>query len=195
MREQGLGNLARWYAVRMNVPPTESLLDQGRVAKKQHRLKYAQSLFRKALDESRSSDNRQLRATLYAELAYVERTLRELDHSITHYLQAAEIWHELEQPLRRAHSVRHAADILREQGKQQESGRLYVEALETYRANRDSPRLDLANAIRGFALLKTQMGCTREALTLWEEARNLYQTGNIQAGVDECTAQIASLPC
>lgn len=178
----------------MKVSTTESLLEQGREAKREHRLKHAQSLFRKALDESRNSENRGLRATLYTELAYVERTLGEFEHSKTHYLKAAAIFREIQQPLRWAHSARHAADVLREQGKRERADVLYAEVLATYRANNGTSRLDLANAIRGFALLKTQMGAVRDALALWEEARNLYLSENIQAGVDECSAQIGSLP-
>jgi len=173
---------------------TESLLEHGRQAKRERKLQYAQSLFRKALDESRSSENRELRATVYAELAYVERTLGELEHATTHYLLAANIYRDAEQPLRWAHSARHAADILREQEKQEESGRLYAAVLETYRANRDSSRLDLANAIRGYALLKSKWGASQEARALWQEAGDLYRSENIEAGVQECAAQVASLP-
>jgi tetratricopeptide (TPR) repeat protein len=177
----------------MRVRTTESLLDQGREAKRQHRLKYAQSLFRKALDGSRTSDDRALRATLYAELAYVERTLGELEHSKTHYLMAAGAYRELEQPLQWAHKARHAADILREQGRRDESGRLYAEVLEVYRANADAIKLDVANAIRGFALLKTGMGADRDAIALWKEARDIYRSENIEPGIEESTRQIESL--
>ena len=177
----------------MKVRSTGSLLDQVREAKRQHRLKYAQSLFRKALDESRTSEDRALRATLYAELAYVERSLGALEHSKTHYLMAAGTYRVLEKPLQWAHKARHAADILREQGKGDESGRLYAEVLEIYRANADANRLDVANAIRGFALLKTQVGSDRDAIALWEEARDLYRSENIEAGVEESARQIESL--
>jgi tetratricopeptide (TPR) repeat protein len=177
----------------MKLDTPESLLEEGREAKRPHRPKEAQSLFTKALDESRTSDDRALRATLYAELAYVERTLGELEHAKTHYLLAAGTYRELEQPLQSAHKARHTADILREQGKRDESGRLYAEVLEIYRANADAIRLDVANAIRGFALLKTQMGADRDAIALWEEAREMYRSENIEAGIEESTRQIESL--
>jgi tetratricopeptide (TPR) repeat protein len=177
----------------MKLHSTESLLESALQARREHKLKYARSLFRKALDESRSSEDRELRARLYAELAYVERTLGDLEDSKTHYLKAAGIHRELGHVLRSVHAARHAADILREQGKREEAGLLYTEILETYRASSDASRLDVANAIRGFALLKTEMGADGEASALWEEARDLYRSEDIEAGVDECARQLASL--
>ena len=177
----------------MKVRSTESLLEQGRKEKREHHFKYARSLFQKALDESRTSENRGLRATLYVELAYVERTLGELEHSKTHYLLAARIFRDLNQPLRWAHTARHAADILREQEKREEADRLYDEVLIVYRNNSDTNRLDLANAIRGYALLKSQMKSVDQARALWEQARDLYQSENVDAGVDESRKQIAQL--
>jgi len=177
----------------MKLHSTESLLEHGRLARREHRLKHARSLFRKALDESRSSDDKSMRATLYAELAYVERSLGEPEHAKTHYLRAAEICCGLNLPLRWAHNARHAADILREQGKRVESDRLYAEVIEAYRGSADAVRLDLANAIRGYALLKTHAGAHHAAAALWEEARNLYQLEDISSGVEECDRHIERL--
>ena len=88
---------------------------------------------------------------------------------------------------------RHAADVLREQGRRDESDRLYAEVLETYRASQGAVRLDLANALRGYALLKGQTGAVEEACRLWREAGDLYHSENVDAGVDECAKQIAAL--
>jgi tetratricopeptide (TPR) repeat protein len=177
----------------MEAHTTESLLEQGRKKKQDRRFKDARSLFRKALDESGETETPGLRATLFAELAYVERTLGELEYSKTHYLLAAQICRQLDHPLRWAHTARHAADILREQGKNEEAELLYTEVLAVYRSHSDANRLDLANAIGGHALLKTQMKSVADARALWEEARQLYRAENIQAGIEECTAHIASL--
>ena len=171
----------------------ETLLEQGRKEKREHRLEYARSLFRMAIRESRKSDNQALRATLYEELGYVERNLRDLESSQKHYCQASEIFRSLGNPLKTAHTVRHAADILREQKKPDLAAALYAESLEIYRSNRDTPPLDLANAIRGFALLKEDTRDRKEALSLWREARGLYEATGIAAGVSESEARIRSL--
>jgi tetratricopeptide (TPR) repeat protein len=171
----------------------ESLFEQARNAKRNHHLNDAASLFRSALKESRTSEDHALRATLYEELAYVERNLRDLEAAQEHYLQSAEIYRRLDSPLKTAHTLRHAADILREQNKLEEAARSYSEALAIYRQNRETPPLHLANAIRGFAILKTDLGERQQALKLWQEARDLYRQENIAAGVSESSTRIASL--
>ena len=171
----------------------ESLLDHARSAKKEHRLEEAAELFRKALTECVPSDCPALCATLYEELAYVERNLRDLDTSLKLYRQASRVYRDLGNPLKAAHTMRHAADILLEQKRQDEAAPLYAEALEIYRGQEDTPPLDLANAIRGFALLKEGVGDRTQALSLWREARDLYELNGIQAGVSESNRRMGLL--
>ena len=171
----------------------ESLLEQARNAKRDHRLNDATSLLRNALEENRSSEDYALQATLYEELAYVERSLHDLEAAQQHYLQSADIYRHLDNPLKTAHTLRHAADILREQSKSEKVAHLYSEALAIYRQRKETPHLHLANAIRGFALLKTDIGERQQALKLWLEARDLYREVNIEAGVSESTTRIAAL--
>jgi tetratricopeptide (TPR) repeat protein len=172
---------------------TELLVEQARIAKKECRLEEAAELFRKALEECGGKDLQALRATLYEELAYVERSLRDLDASQEHYRQGSEIFRSLGNPLKAAHTVRHAADILRELKKPDMAAALYGESLEIYRSDKDTPPLDLANAIRGFALLKEDAGDRKEALNQWREARGLYEQTGIEAGVAESDARVKSL--
>jgi tetratricopeptide (TPR) repeat protein len=171
----------------------ESLLEHARIAKKEHRLEEAAELFRKALTECIPSDSPALCATLYEELAYVERNLQDLNTSLKLYRQASRVYRDLGNPLKAAHTMRHAADILREQKKPNEAAPLYSESLEIYRGYKDAPPLDLANAIRGFALLKENAGHREEALSLWQEARGLYELTGIEAGVSESDVRIRSL--
>ena len=168
----------------------EMLLEQGREAKREHRLEAARSLFQQALERS---DDGGLSAKLYEELAYVERSLRELDAAREHYLRSSEIYRSLGNPLKTAHTMRHAADILREQGKLEQAESFYGEALEIYRRQKETPPLDLANAIRGYALLKEETGERAQALNLWREARDLYELIGIDAGIVESAARIKSL--
>jgi tetratricopeptide (TPR) repeat protein len=92
-----------------------------------------------------------------------------------------------------AHAVRHVADILREQGQPAKAAPFYEEALEIYRNHEEAGPLDLANAIRGYALLKADLGDPDEATFLWHEAMALYAEAGMQAGVTECQSQIAFL--
>jgi hypothetical protein len=74
-----------------------------------------------------------------------------------------------------------------------EAAPCYAEALEIYRANQATPPLDLANTLRGYALLRGEMGCREEAKLLWIEAGQLYTAAEVQAGVDESERQVALL--
>jgi hypothetical protein len=63
-----------------------------------------------------------------------------------------------------------------------------------YRADPQTPPLELANALRPLALLKHDAGEFAAAERSWEEAKNLYSSVNVYAGVAEsagCLALIA----
>jgi len=110
-----------------------------------------------------------------------------------HYAVATTIYREQNDILACAHTIRHIADIYRQEGNPAEAMPLYEEALELYRGNLATSILDLANAIRPYALLQEEQGSLDSAGRLWEEARNLYRSLRIDEGVSECDAHIARL--
>jgi hypothetical protein len=59
---------------------------------------------------------------------------------------------------------------------------------------RDGPPLDLANAIRGFAVLKDKAGETHEAQRLWQEAHRICLSVNATAAIVESAAGSPSWP-
>jgi hypothetical protein len=69
----------------------------------------------------------------------------------------------------------------------------YVEALAIYRGRDDGRPLDVANAIRSYAVIKGEIGASAEAKRLWQEAHDLYLTLDVTAGVAECAARLALL--
>jgi uncharacterized protein HemY len=171
----------------------ESLLEQGRNAKRERRLEDARNAFREALAERHGGEGEPLLATLYEELAYVDRSLGDWETSRQHYGKASEIYRAIHNPLKTAHTIRHAADILREQSKPEEAALLYAEALEIYREHQQTSPLDLANAIRGLALLKEDQKDRNEAVCLWQEAGKLYASTGIAEGVGEAKRRIGLL--
>jgi tetratricopeptide (TPR) repeat protein len=116
-----------------------------------------------------------------------------------HYGHAAEMYREQGDVLAYAHTIRHVADIWMQEGKTRQEGNavdakpLYEEALEIYRSNLDTKLLDLANTVRPCALVQEALGNTDFAMALWEEARNLYGSLRIEAGVEECGARLSKL--
>lgn len=92
-----------------------------------------------------------------------------------------------------AHVVRHLGDTYRRIGNRELARPCYVEALSIYRAEPTARWLDLANTLRGFALLLDQCGEPRGSEQLWKEALELYEACNVLAGVAGSSAHLALL--
>lgn len=95
--------------------------------------------------------------------------------------------------LRLAHAIRHLGEAYYYARQPAQAEPCYVEALSIYRRHDHAPSLDLANAIRSFAVLKDHVGADTEARLLWQEAHDLYVNVNVTAGVAESAARLALL--
>lgn len=96
-------------------------------------------------------------------------------------------------PLKLAHAVRHLGDAYYYAGRIKLAEPCYVEALSIYRSHEDRRPLDLANAIRSFAVIKDELGLNEEASHLWQEAHDLYESVDVPSGVAESAARLALL--
>ena len=121
------------------------------------------------------------------------RKLGNLPAARKHYTEAASIYRQQDDVLAYAHTIRHIADIYQQECNLAEAKPLYERALELYRSNLDTKLLDLANAVRPYALLNEEQGNRDLARELWQEARNLYRSIRLDVGVSECDAHIAQL--
>lgn len=92
-----------------------------------------------------------------------------------------------------AHSIRHIADIYQKEHNATAARPLYEEALELYRSNLETKLLDLANAVRPYALLLEQQDDRASAKQHWEEARNLYGSLRLEAGIVECNTHLTAI--
>src|SRR5213594_1629470 len=90
-----------------------------------------------------------------------------------------------EDPLKLAHTIRHLGDAYYYAGRWALAEPCYVEALSIYRRHENRQPLDLANAIRSFAVLKDEVGAAAEAELLWQEAHDLYVALDVSAGIAE----------
>lgn len=170
-----------------------ALMEMGYQARREHRLPEAMCHFADAVELCRNGSEPASLAQALTGLGQIERDLHDLDASLKHYSEAVAIYRTVDDPLVLAHTVRHVADILRNQAKLDLAAPLYDEALVVYRAHAQTSPLDLANAIRGYALLKGDLGETQAAKQLWQEAGQLYAAVGVQAGVDESERQVARL--
>jgi tetratricopeptide (TPR) repeat protein len=182
----------------------ESLLQDGYQARRVHRSSDAKEAFTQAIALSRESQNKGLLAQSLTGLGRIERDQQEIEASIQHYQQAAEIYRALNDPLRLAHTIRHIGDMLRESGQPVAALPFYEETLAVYRSHPERDTLDLANALRGYALLQTDFGKIPEAIELWKEAGHLYnqawqepnspwKQSDMIPGIVESQNQIAAL--
>jgi tetratricopeptide (TPR) repeat protein len=174
-----------------NVP--ETLIEQGYAARREGRIAEARECFAEAVEMCRESSDQVLLASALSGLGQIERDLGLLDAALKCYQEAVSLHRRLDRPLVLAHSIRHVADILRNQVQLALASSNYEEALAIYRAHAETPPLDLANAIRGYALLKANVGDKQGAAKLWQEAGVLYAAAGVEAGVAESEAQVARL--
>ena len=113
--------------------------------------------------------------------------------SVLKYKLAAAIARALGEPLLLAHRVRHLGDAYRRLGRADLAEPSYIEALSIYRQHEEAKPLDVANALRGFAILKESAGACDEARRLWQEAHDLYVQVAVPAGVAESAARLEGL--
>ncbi len=126
-------------------------------------------------------------ANTLAALEQIERDFGHNDVALQHYEEAVELYRSTEDIQKQAHTIRHLADIYRHERQNNEAAAHYREALDLYRADVQTAPLDLANAIRGFKILRQDAGQREEAKQLWREVRELYAAVNVEAGVREST--------
>jgi tetratricopeptide (TPR) repeat protein len=107
-----------------------------------------------------------------------------------YYEEAITILRTLNAPVLLAHAIRHLGDVLYESGEAPRARSCHHEALTIYRQHPEASRLELANAIRSLAVSQSSSGDKAQAIQLWQEARALYRSLDIEAGVNESTKQI-----
>lgn len=169
------------------------LIPLGYQARREGRLAEAREIFSEAVRLSREAANPSALAASLTGLGQIERDLKNRSAALQHYREAVDIYRNGPDRQRFAHTIRHLGDILRGDGSIEEARPCYEEALKIYRADDTTTPLDLANTIRGFALLKENAGDDEEAKTLWQEARGLYDAVHVDAGVKESEGRIARL--
>jgi tetratricopeptide (TPR) repeat protein len=171
----------------------EELMERGYGARRDHRVAEAKALFAEAVGHCREANDSAVLARALTGLGQIERDLQETSAALGHYEEAVAICRTLDDQLLLAHTVRHVGNILRNQGNLALAATCYSEALAIYRGHEQTPPLDLANALRGFALLKVATGDKAEARDLWQEAGRLYAEVDVRAGVAESEKQVALL--
>lgn len=137
------------------------------------------------------ADGAHQRARVLREKGELARRERNLTAARQFYEEAVALMRDSDDRLSFAHMIRHLGDVLTEQRCWPEAESCFIEALEIYRAHSQPHPLDIANAIRGYAVLKSETGPMDEARVLWGEAGSLYESLGIAAGAKECRRRAA----
>lgn len=93
---------------------------------------------------------------------------------------------------RLASTQRHLADTYRRLGRNSEAHSNYDEAISHYR-DLGSPALEMANALRGLALVHSARGAEEKARSAWNRARHYYNEAGVIAGVEEADRMLGNL--
>jgi tetratricopeptide (TPR) repeat protein len=190
--ELGGVGIALCYRTPMSAE-VEALLARALQARRENRQAEAKPDLVEAVNLCRRYGEPLLLARSLTSLGQIERDLRHAEAALQHYEEAAAIYRSAGDLLKLAHTVRHIGDILQDEGRLIQAEPHYREAMEIYRAHPETPPLDLANAIRGYALLQGATGKRQEAIALWQEAGKLYASVGVEAGVAESARRIALL--
>lgn len=169
------------------------LLLHGQLARSEKRLADAKKYFAQAVERSRKINDRILLAQALSGLGQIERDMGNAAAALKHCNDAVDLRRGEPDPLLLAHALRHVADILREQRQLVQANACYEEAIDIYRKHEQTPPLDLANSIRGCALLKADLDDPDEATFLWHEAMALYAAAGVDSAIAECQSHIAFL--
>jgi tetratricopeptide (TPR) repeat protein len=169
------------------------LIDRATAAQHDRRLADAKSAWTAAIDLLRNGDDQLTLGRALRSLAEVDRKLHDDEAARAHYEEAVALYRQLDDPLALAHSVRHLGDVYRHAHELALAEPCYREALALYRAHPEAAPLDVANAIRSMAVLKSETGAVQAARELWEEAKQLYTATGIEAGVAESSRRLTQL--
>lgn len=169
-----------------------ALLQQGKLARRENRYADAQRDFSEAIALGQQNNLRVELIEALKGLGQIERDIGNCDTALTLYKEAVAICRHENNPLQLAHTIRHVGDIYQDINRVALAEECYQEALAIYRTQENTQPLDLANAIRPYALLKDNAGDRAAAKPMWEEARELYALMNVQEGVAECMAHLST---
>jgi tetratricopeptide (TPR) repeat protein len=169
----------------------KELFARGYQALREDRLADSRAIFFQGVRNAAEEADRPDLAEALCGLAQAEHGIGNLQAAGHHYANAGVLYRQLGLRERLAYAIRHEADILRETGKVVEAEPLYLEAEEIYRQLGEQATLDLANTLRGLALVNESAGKMDASKALWQQARELYEKCKVEPGVAECDEKLS----
>lgn len=141
----------------------------------------------------RSTGRRRDLVTTLAGMAQLHRDAGDPASALPLFEEAVTHCQQLRDQAQMAHALRHLGEVHLELRGFERAQQHLRDALRMYRGLDDPSPLDLANAVRPLASCLERQGADDEARASWTEARDLYVSLGIDAGVAECEAALARL--
>ena len=132
-------------------------------------------------------------AQVYAYQGQIERDLESPKKALLLYSKALKEYQSSGNKNGIAYAERHIADIAMELNIHEQAEESFKRALTIYREDESGNAMNIANTVRGYALLQEKTHQYHKSRSLWEEAREIYNRFNIQEGVGECDHHLSNL--
>jgi tetratricopeptide (TPR) repeat protein len=171
----------------------QELFANGYRARRERQYAESRAIFFEGVRRAAEQANRPALAEALCGLAQAERDIGNCAAAHHQYANAALLYREIGPPSRLAYALRHEGDLARELNKPEEAESAYREAETIYRGLGNDARLDLANTLRGLALVKEGTGPAQASKPLWTEARDLYLRCDVRVGVEKCDQKLREL--
>ena len=136
----------------------KELLAHGYGARAENDPAESRAAFFEAVRKASLEADRPSLAEALCGLAQAERDIGALGPASHQYANATVLYREIGPPARLAYALRHEADVLREMCRPADAEPLYLEAETIYRQLGGQAVLDLANTLRGLALVNESTG-------------------------------------
>jgi tetratricopeptide (TPR) repeat protein len=163
-----------------------TLIQRGHALRREDRADDAWQSFSDAVTAARRAGNDADLVHALMGLGQIERDRGRGEAALPLYEEAVELCLALDDHPLLAHTLRHLGDLHQDAGSLSAAEAPYQQALALYRRLEATPPLELANALRPYALLRERLGDGVAALALWREARALYLVAGVIEGVEEC---------
>jgi hypothetical protein len=167
----------------------QELFARGYQARRENRIADSRAIFITGVRNAAEEADRPSLAEALCGLGQAERDIGNLAAARLHYAGAATLYRQIGPPARVAYAIRHEADVLRKECRPAEAEPLYLEAESIYREQGEESALDLANTLRGLALVAESSG--KPSASFWQEARKLYARCKVDAGVAQCDQKLS----
>jgi len=126
-------------------------------------------------------------------LAQFEADQDEYKNALNYYQQSLAFYQKTDLQDKVAHSLRHVADTFYSLNNIEEARSQYESVIEIYHSQENTNDVDIANALRGYALVLEKQNEKVAAAKEWATILSIYEKYNLQAGIKEAKQKITRL--